>query len=184
MPSLRIRWSESEARKAYARPFMVTFVTDDGADVGSVAVSGADLLYYSQFQAAVLALTGELFTDFAVEGAADPQGAWLDALAALLPALGEITVAPASSFDEHHGRVFRFTVSGGDSTASVDAAVLLEYQELQAVLAHQTGRIYRDGEIEAVADAGARRTAWNATLTRLVSRPAAGEAMSEAWPWR
>ncbi len=184
MPSLRIRWSESEARKPYARPFMVTFATDDGADVGSIAVSGADLLYYSQFQAAVLALTGELFTDFAVEASADPQGAWLDSLAALLPALPEITVTPASSFDDHLGRVFRFTVTAGASTASVEAAGLLEYQEFQAVLAHQTGRIYRDLDIEAVAEVGARRTAWNAALTRLVSRPGPGEAMSEAWPWR
>ena len=184
MASLRIRWSESEARKPYARPFMVTFAAGDGADVGSVAVSGADLLYYSQFQAAVLALTGELFTDFAVEAAPDPQGAWLDSLAALLPALPEITVTPASSFDEHHGRVFRFTVSAGGSTATVDAAGLLEYQEFQALLAHQTGRIYRYLDIEAIADAGARRTAWNAALTRLVSRPAPGEAMSEVWPWR
>jgi len=184
MPSLRIRWSESEARKPYARPFMVTFATDDGTDVGSVAVSGADLLYYSQFQAAVLALTGELFADFAVEATADPQGAWLDSLAALLPALPEITVTPASSFDEHHGRVFHFMVTAGAVTATVDATRLLEYQDLQAVLAHQTGAIYRDLDIEAVADAGARRTAWNARLTRLVRRPAPGEAMHEAWPWR
>ncbi len=93
-------------------------------------------------------------------------------------------MTPASSFDEHHGRVFRFTVSAGGSTATVDAAGLLEYQEFQALLAHQTGRIYRDLDIEAIADAGARRTAWNAALTRLVSRPAPGEAMSEVWPWR
>ncbi len=31
MPSMRVRWSESEARKPYARPFMVTFSGDDGS---------------------------------------------------------------------------------------------------------------------------------------------------------
>ena len=184
MPSLRVRWSESEARKPYARPFMVTFVADDGADIGSVAVNGADLLYYSQFQAAVLALTGELFADRAVEAAADPQGAWLDSLGALLPTLDGIAVTPASTFDEHHGRVFRFSVTSGASAASVDAAGLLDYQEVQALLAHQTGRLYRDPGIESVADPAARRIAWTAALTRVVSRPEPGEAMSERWPWR
>ncbi len=64
---MRIRWSEQEARKPYARPFMVTFTADDGTDVGSVALNGADLLYYTQFQTAVLSLAGELFVDTAVE---------------------------------------------------------------------------------------------------------------------
>ena len=69
---MRIRWSEQEARKPYARPFMVTFTGDDGTDVGSVALNGADLLYYTQFQTAVLSLAGELFVDTAVEASADP----------------------------------------------------------------------------------------------------------------
>ena len=94
MADIRVRWSELEARKPYARPFMVTFVGDEGSDVGSVALNGADLTYYTHFQTAVLALAGELFVDPAVEEAADPQRAWLDRIAGLLPPLGEISIAP------------------------------------------------------------------------------------------
>jgi len=46
MPAITVRWSEQEARKPYARPFMVSFAGDDGEVIGSVAVSGADLLYH------------------------------------------------------------------------------------------------------------------------------------------
>ncbi len=184
MPSIRVRWSESEARKPYARPFMVTFTGDDGGDVGSVALNGADLLYYTQFQSAVLALAGELFVDTAVEAAADPQRAWLDRIAGLIPALGDISITPRSTFDEHQGRVFRLIVTDADGrTASSDAAGLLEYQELQAVVAHQTGRLYRDLAIEGVEDPAARRRAWMGSLRLLVRRPDPGEAMNEAWHW-
>ena len=184
MPSLRLRWSESEARKPYARPFMVTFSGDDGSDVGSVALNGADLLYYTQFQAAVLALAGELFVDMAIEASADPQRAWLDRVAGLVPAVGEITITPRSTFDEHQGRVFRLVITTSDGrTAVVDASGLLEYQELQAVLAHQTGCLYRDLAIEAVEDIAARRRAWMGALRLLVQRPDPDEAMNEAWHW-
>ena len=171
MPSMRIRWSESEARKPYARPFMVTFSGDDGTDVGSVALNGADLLYYTQFQTAV-------------EASPDPQRAWLDHIAGLLPAIGTITITPRSTFDDNQGRVFRLVVDAeGGRAAIVDASGLLEYQELQAVLAHQTGGLYRDLAIEEVEDAADRRRAWMTALRRLVSRPAPDEAMSEAWHW-
>jgi len=184
MPSMRVRWSESEARKPYARPFMVTFSGDDGADVGSVALNGADLLYYTQFQAAVLSLAGELFVDTAVEASADPQRAWLDRVAGLVPAVGEISITPRSTFDEHQGRVFRMVITTSDArTAVVDAPGLLEYQELQAVLAHQTGCLYRDLAIEAVEDISARRRAWMGALRLLVNRPDPDEAMNEAWHW-
>ncbi len=184
MPSMRIRWSESEARKAYARPFMVTFSGDDGTDVGSVALNGADLLYYTQFQTAVLSLAGELFVDAAVEASPDPQRAWLDQVAGLLPAIGTITITPRSTFDDNQGRVFRLVINAeGDRAAIVDASGLLEYQELQAVLAHQTGGLYRDLAIEGVEDSADRRRAWITALRRLVSRPDPDEAMSEAWHW-
>jgi hypothetical protein len=184
MPSMRIRWSESEARKPYARPFMVTFVGDDGSDVGSVALNGADLLYYTHFQAAVLSLAGELFVDTAVEASADPQRAWLDRIAQLMPALGEITIIPKSAFDDHTGRVFRLVIrAAGGQTANVDAAGLLEYQDLQAVLAHQTGCLFRDQAIEDIEEAAARRRAWIGALRLRVRRPDAGEAMSETWQW-
>jgi hypothetical protein len=184
MPSIRVRWSESEARKPYARPFMVTFSGDDGTDVGSVALNGADLLYYTQFQTAVLSLAGELFVDADVEASPDPQHAWLDRIAGLLPQIGAITITPRSTFDDNQGRVFRLVVNtdrGG--AAIVDASGLLEYQEVQAVLAHQTGGLYRDLGIEGVEDAADRRRVWIGALRRLVSRPDPGEAMNEAWHW-
>jgi len=181
---MRVRWSESEARKPYARPFMVTFVSDDGAEGGSVALNGAELLYYTHFQTAVLSLAGELFVDPGAEASSDPQRAWLDRVAALVPALGEISITPRSSFDEHSGRVFRMIVSAdGGRTASVDAAALLEYQDLQAVLAHQTGCLFRDHTIEDVADVAERRRAWMSAVRGLVRRPDPGEAMSETWQW-
>ena len=89
MPAISVRWSEQEARKPYARPFMVSFADDAGEVIGSVAVSGADLLYYRQFQAAVLALAGELFVDGALDAEPDAQAAWLERLSALLPAVDE-----------------------------------------------------------------------------------------------
>jgi hypothetical protein len=184
MATMRVRWSESEARKPYARPFMVTFVSDDGSDVGSVALNGAELLYYTHFQTAVLSLAGELFVDSSVEASADPQRAWLDRIGELLPELGEISVLPKSTFDEHSGRVFRLIVSTDDGrTASVDAAALLEYQDLQAVLAHQTGCLFRDRAIEGVEDIAERRRAWMGAIRLKVQRPDAGEAMSETWQW-
>ena len=111
MPSLRIRWSEQEARKPYARPFMVTFTADDGTDVGSVALNGADLLYYTQFQTAVLSLAGELFVDTAVEASGDSQRAWLDRIAGLIPKIGVIGITPRSTFDDNQGRVFRLVIN-------------------------------------------------------------------------
>jgi hypothetical protein len=184
MPSMRIRWSEQEARKPYARPFMVTFSDDDSADVGSVALNGADLLYYTQFQTAVLSLAGELFVDAEVEAATDPQRIWLDRVAILMPAIGAITITPRSTFDDNQGRVFRLVINAeGGRTAIVDASGLLEYQELQAVIAHQTGGLYRDLAIEAIEDAADRRRAWMGALRLLVSRPDPGEAMNEAWHW-
>ncbi len=184
MPSMRVRWSEQEARKPYARPFMVTFSGDDGSDVGSVALNGADLLYYTQFQTAVLSLAGELFVDTEVEASADPQRTWLDRIATLMPALGAITITPRSTFDDNQGRVFRMVINAeGGRAAIVDASGLLEYQELQAVIAHQTGGLYRDLAIEGIEDAADRRRAWMGALRLLVSRPDPGEAMNEAWHW-
>jgi hypothetical protein len=184
MPSMRIRWSEQEARKPYARPFMVTFTGDDGSDVGSVALNGADLLYYTQFQTAVLSLAGELFVDTEAEASADPQRTWLDRIATLMPAIGAITITPRSTFDDNQGRVFRLVINAdGGRAALVDASGLLEYQELQAVIAHQTGGLYRDLAIEGIEDLAGRRRAWMGALRRLVSRPDPGEAMNEAWHW-
>jgi hypothetical protein len=184
MPSMRVRWSEQEARKPYARPFMVTFSGDDGSDVGSVALNGADLLYYTQFQTAVLSLAGELFVHTAVEASGDAQRAWLDHIAGLMPAIKVVSITPRSTFDDNQGRVFRLVINAeGGRAAIVDASGLLEYQELQAVLAHQTGGLFRDLAIEGVEDAGDRRRAWMGALRLLISRPGPEEAMNEAWHW-
>ena len=71
----------------------------------------------------------------------------------------------------------------GGRAAIVDASGLLEYQELQAVLAHQTGALFRDPAVEAVDDPGERRRAWIGALRLLMSRPDPAEAMNEAWHW-
>jgi hypothetical protein len=182
---LHVRWSEHEAGKPYARPFGVSFVDDDGGEHGSVAVSGQDLLYVRQFQIAVLTLGGELFDDPTLRGSGDPQRAWLDQLAAALPLAGQLSVLPQSSFDHSAGRVFSFAVSeAGVRRAVVDAQTLLDYQEFQAAIAHQSGRLYRVADVEAVDDPLARQTAWTAVLREMLSRPPGDEAMSETWPWR
>lgn len=184
-PCLSIRWSEHEARKAYARPFGVTFRDHQGAGFGAIAVSGADLLYYRQFQEAVLSLAGELFRDPRIEGARDPQHAWLDVLANLLPPLEGISVAPRSCFDPAAGRIFRFAVSrAGVEAGHLEAALILSYQDFQAAVAHQFGALYRNIAVEAVADPAVRQAAWVSELSELASRPAADEAMAAGWPWR
>ena len=185
MPGLRLRWSEHEARKPYARPFGVTFIDDDGQACGSLAVSGPDLLYLHQFRAAVLALGGELFDDPALRQSEDPQRAWLDRMAELLPPAGGVDIAPRSSFDHELGRTFAFEVrAAGVQLATVDAAQLLEYQEFQAALAHQSGLLFRAPQVEDIADQISRQAAWLGVLRERLARPGADEAMSEKWPWR
>jgi hypothetical protein len=186
MPAIGVRWSEHEAPKPYARPFMVSFLGDGGVPLGAVAVSGADLLYYRQFQAAVLALSGELFTDPAVEASGDPQRAWLDLLSGLLPPIATLTLRPSSSFDHEQGRIFwvEAAIPGLGDPVALDASAVLEYQDLQAALAHRSGGLYRNRGVEAVADPSDRHRAWLAELAGVLQRPAADEAMTVDWPWR
>ncbi len=170
-----LRWSHVEASKAYARPFMVQFADESNGGVrGSVAVNGAELLYYRQFQAAVLHLTGELFTHQPTEDADDPQRMWLGALAGLLPGLDLQQLIPISEFDDHEGRSFRFSPGiGAFPWAAVGAAHLLEYQDVQAVLAHQTGSLYRNPEVEVVTDQAVRQATWLAVVQELLVEPPA-----------
>lgn len=184
MPSLRLRWSEQEARKPYARPFMVSFLDEDGGLLGSIALNGPDLLYWRQFGVAVAALSGELLAIDEVDKAPDPQRAWLETLAPLLPAAAPATIVPVSTFDHDRGRLFGFEVRDDGATAVVDAATLLEYQDLQAAVVHQTGRLLTVAEVEAVDDAADRRAAWLGWLRGVVERPGADDAMSARWPWR
>ena len=185
MASLLLRWSEHEARKAYARPFMVTFVGDDGEPIGSIGVNGSDLLYWRQFAVAVAALTGELFIRDDVDSAADPQRVWLRTLAQLMPAIDHVAITPSSTFDHERGRVFTFEVAcGDDRSATVDARTLLEYQELQAAVAHQCGMLLRVPGVEGIDDPAPRQRAWLAWLRAAVSRPSPDDAMALDWPWR
>lgn len=185
MADIQIRWSEHEARKPYARPFGVSFLDDSGTVLGSVAVSGADLLYLRQFQAAVMALSGEMFLHDGVSGAADPQRAWLDRIGALVPRAEEFSAAPSSTFDDSAGRVFHFEIIvDGRERCVMDAQTLLEYQEFQAMLAHQSGRLYRAAAVEAIDDPQSRHAAWMGLLRTRVQRPTAAEAMADSWPWR
>lgn len=185
MASLQLRWSMHEARKPYARPFMVTFVNDGGDQLGSVAVNGSDLVYWRQFVAAVAALTGELFIRDDVDSAADPQRAWLHKLTEMMPPAGDVSVTPRSTFDHDQGRVFGFAVSCGDDRAAiVDARTLLEYQEFQAAIAHQCGVLLRVAAVEEIDDAAPRQRAWLSWLNDTVARPGVEEAMSREWPWR
>jgi len=80
-------------------------------------------------------------------------------------------------------RTFEFLGRSPTLTDEPDAAGLLEYQDLQAVLAHQTGCLFRDQAIEDIEEAAARRRAWIGALRLRVRRPDAGEAMSETWQW-
>ncbi|HSP64930.1 MAG TPA: hypothetical protein VLO10_01950, partial [Candidatus Deferrimicrobium sp.] len=152
---------------------------------GSVALNGPDLLYWRQFGVAVAALSGELFALDDVDTAPDPQRAWLETLTPLLPGAGSMRITPRSTFDHERGRVFGFVVSGaGTLEAVVDGPTLLEYQEFQAALVHQTGRLLRVASVERCDEAGPRRHAWMAWLRGVVERPGADEAMAAVWPWR
>jgi hypothetical protein len=183
--TLKLRWSEHEARKPYARPFMVSFVDDDGESVGSVALNGSDLLYCRQFGSAVAALCGELFLLDSVDSAADPQRAWLEILTPLLPRAEVVQVTPRSTFDPQSGRVFGFDVACVDGAAAVvEAATLLEYQEFQAALAHQTGGLLRVAAVEKIDESASRRHEWLRWLRDVVARPALEDAMAPRWPWR
>jgi hypothetical protein len=55
---------------------------------------------------------------------------------------------------------------------------------MQAGLAHQTGRLYRNRAIESIVDPESRQRAWLAVLCGLLDRPSEDEAMASDWPWR
>lgn len=173
-----------EARKPYASPFGVMFVDGDGAGIGGIAVNGPDLVYYRQFQGAVLRLTGEVFSVAAIDASPDPQRAWLDLLASRIPDLQPLRLQGASFYDEQaRERRFRFSVLGLDGECHVGAPVVADYQELQAALAHLTGRLYRNSDIESIEDAEQRRSAWMTALRTIVIRPDADDRIAEDWPW-
>lgn len=185
MADFSLRWSALEAPKPYASPFGVLFLDDTGAGIGGIAVNGPDLVYYRQFQGAVLRLAGEVFSVARVERSPDPQREWLDVLADKMAGLDSLQLRAATYYDEQaHERRFRFSMLGeGGEECHVGAAVVTDYQELQAALAHLTGRLYRNIEIEAIDDMERRRSAWMHALRTILLRPAADDRIAAEWPW-
>jgi hypothetical protein len=166
----RIRWSQLESQKPFARPLGVLFFDDQGRSLPSVAVSGADLLFYEQFRAEVLSLLGEVFTEPSAETAGDTQRAWLDLLSELLPSADVEGIVPVPVQDADRGvhHVFAITLAGGAERPMLEAEQVLDYQEFQAAVAHQSGRLFRDHEVEAVEDHGARRRLWSTRVSALL----------------
>lgn len=159
---LELRWSALESRKAHARPFGVVFV-EPGRPPRGLTLTGAELLFYGAFRTAVLEMLGELVDDPDAEAAPDPQRAWLDRLARLLPEATLDAVTPLDHQDELYGMQYRFalTIAGGEGGPPVvDAGTLLDYQLLQAVVAHQTGALLRVADVESIDDPALRRAAW------------------------
>ena len=162
-----------ESRTPYARPFGVLF-REPGRPPRGLTLTGAELLFYGAFRTAVLEMLGEIVDDAAAEAAEDPQRAWLDGLAALLPSGTLKAVVPVDHQDPRYGMQYRFEVhlaNGQGDPALADAGTVLDYQQLQAVVAHQTGALVRLPEIESIGDAGVRRAAWIAVVRRLLRAP-------------
>ena len=112
-----------------------------------------------------MSLSGEIFVDDTISEAADPQRAWLDRVGALVPRAAEFSAVPSSAFDDHAGRGFHFQIAvGGRECCVMDAPTLLEYQEFQATLAHQSGMLYRDAAVEMIDDPQSRHAAWMRAL--------------------
>ncbi|HET9051424.1 MAG TPA: hypothetical protein VFO60_06945 [Candidatus Dormibacteraeota bacterium] len=173
MPDLELRWSSLESRKPHARPFGVLF-REPGRPPRGLTLTGPELLFYGAFRTAALEMLGELVDDPAAEAAGDPQRAWLDRLAELLPPATVVAIVPVDHQDPMYGMQYRFEVrlagpGAGGEPALADAGTLLDYQLLQATVAHQTGALVRLGEIEAIGEAGARRAAWIALVRTLLS---------------
>jgi len=170
----QIRWSQLESRKPYARPFGVLFFDDQGRDLPSVAVGGADLLFYEQFRAVVLSFLGEVFAEPRAETADDVQRAWLDVLSELLPRadVEAISAVPAQDADRGVHHVFDVALAGSAEATRLEAEEVLDYQVFQAAVAHQTGRLFRDPDIEATSDAGERRRLWASRVSGLLARAA------------
>jgi hypothetical protein len=178
-----VRWSALESRKPYARPFGVVFA-DPGRPPRGLTLTGADLLFYGGFRIAVLEMLGELVDDATAEASPDPQRAWLDRLAGLLPPASLEAVIPVDHQDERYGMQHRFLLrlDGASGPPPVaEAAVLLDYQLVQATVAHQSGALLRLPAVEAVDDPAARRAAWLAVLRPLLSAPgSSGELVNPA----
>jgi hypothetical protein len=181
---LKVRWSEHEARKDYARPFGVGFLDDNGDQITAIAVNGRELLYYRDFQAAVLTLLGELFLHPDVEAGDQPQVAWLEIVASLLPAFEEPSLAATSTFDNYEGRTVQVDVrSRGETLTTVAAAAVFDFQEFQAVVAHQSGHLLRLPDIESVTDDLTRSRAWTRWVADHMEALDEELAVVSDWPW-
>jgi hypothetical protein len=183
VPRFEIRWSHLESRTPQARPFGVLFRGDGGRILGGLTVDGADLLFYEQFRTAVLRLLGVLFTEPAADSAADAQSAWLDVLSDALPPARIDRVEPVDVQDERFGVHHRFALRLEDvaEPALLDAELLLDYQLCQAAIAHQSGRLLRDREVESVADTQERRRLWVTRLRGLMQPPPRPDLDAAVW---
>jgi hypothetical protein len=174
MSRFTVRWSHLESRRPGARPFGVLFEDDIGGSAAGLTVDGADLLYYEQFRSAVLAMLGVVFRDTAVEASDDAQRAWLDLLTTAIPPAVLEAIALTDAQDASRGVHHLFTaVLAGEPRLTADgleAGQVLDYQQLQAAIAHQTGRLLRDTDVEAVADEQERRRAWATRVAGLLCR--------------
>jgi len=174
MARFAVRWSHLESRTPGARPFGVTFREPVGGSAPGLTVDGSDLLFYEQFRAAVLAMLGIVYSEPRAEASDDVQRAWLDLLSEELPLAGLRELRAVDAQDEVRGVHHVFTaVLGGEPPAGaegLEAEQVLDYQLLQAAVAHQTGRLLRDSHIEAITDAALRRRAWAHKVAALLHR--------------
>ena len=174
-----------EAVKPYARPFGVTVSHKESPVTGMIALNGRELVYFHAFQEALLALGGVLLPTSTVGNEETCQQAWLDAVSAACPVVHDLAIRPHSRFDHEEGRrfVFALTVPGHPHAIEVDHTQLLEYQELQCIIAHRTGRILRRPVVEDAPSLGATRLLWEEYCRSVLALPDPDEAMQEKWPW-
>ncbi len=182
---LHVRWSEHEAVKPYARPLGVTVSYQGTPVTGMIALNGRELVYFHAFQEALLALGGVLLPTRLLGNGETCQHAWLDAVGAACPVIRDIAVTPHSRFDHEEGRqfIFRLSFPGHAEEIEVSHTQLLEYQELQCIVAHRTGMLLRREEVEHAPSLGETRLAWEKYCSSVLEPPDPDEAMTEHWPW-
>ena len=174
MARFEVRWSRLESRTPGARPFGVTFREQLGGSAPGLTMDGADLIFYEQFRAAVLTMLGLVYTEPRAEAGDDVQRAWLDVLSEELPlaALREIVVTDAQdeSLGVHHRFAAVLRAHPPLQADGLAAEQVLDYQLLQAAVAHQTGHLLRDSHVESIDDPDQRRHAWARKVASLLTR--------------
>ncbi|MGC8461826.1 MAG: hypothetical protein ACP5OR_08325 [Candidatus Dormibacteria bacterium] len=183
--TLNVRWSEHEAMKPYARPFGVTVLFRKAPVTGMVALNGRELVYFHAFQEALLALGGVLLPTHLVGEGGACQQAWLDIVGSAIPVIHELVITPHSRFNHEEGRMFVFALSFPQhyQVIEVQHSQLLEYQELQCIIAHRTGMLLRNEDVEQAPTTEDTRLKWEEYCRGVLVPPDQDEAMAEKWPW-